>query len=134
MPMISNAQKVSVDPMLKIGYYPKYNQRVYYVEDLKHKSISFKQDYSIHYYTTIGLRVNIYKSFKVEFLNQVFIQTNNMIENEPYSANFYIKAYYVKNKWKAGYEHLCTHFIQSSTSLTYSLEGGYDELFVSYNF
>jgi len=126
--------QIKLDPMIKLGYYPKYKQRINYIEDLSFKTLTFKQDYNFHYYTTLGLRVTLFDNFKLESTNQIFIQSNDLISNNPYSANFYLKAYYSKDKWKIGYEHLCIHFIQGSTSLTYTLEGGYDEIFISYNF
>ena len=138
-----SAQELTFEPLFKIGIYQGKTQYIKPNEDVQARLAFFGEpnetmehtiDKTFDYYTTIGGRVK-YKKFALESKNKISIATNDFIDNIPYNVEFYLRAYYSKNKIEVGVEHLCIHPIcGNDIGTTYQVYGGHNEVFFSYNF
>lgn len=143
---IASAQELTFEPLFKVGV---YNTRTQYIMpnsdtrtidlfpfpiDVPTEMMEHTINKTFEYYTTIGGRVK-YKSLTLESKNKVLIATDDFVNNNPYNIEFYLKAYYSRDKIKIGVEHLCVHPIDTNDiGLTYNVRGGHSEVFFSYNF
>lgn len=126
-------KKFSIDPLFKFGIYTNKGMKVY-DPNIKYKpALRYEIDRKVDYHINTGFRVN-YLKFSLESENVFYVATDNFMSNYPYSAHFFIRAYYKYNKFKLGYEHLCIHPISSDVELNYHIIGEYDEFFISYGF
>lgn len=141
-----SAQEIKFEPLFKVGIYSTNTQYVMPTEETPEVQLVFGSlnvpspimehtiNKTFEYYTTIGGRLQ-YKSLTLESKNKVLIATDDFVDNYPYNIEFYLKAYYSRDKIKIGVEHLCVHPIETGDiGMTYNVRGGHNEVFFSYNF